>query len=463
MELKRILAKNTRSATEQAMALYGRDVLIISNHRVGGQTELVIALDLVATSEGLDLVEEVDLVEVAPERKVQPTIEKELTESLEVAQNTDFEEHLAQALKLTSKPEASVKSLMSSDSEVLTPAMSESELAKENARGKEIVSLVIDEISALRQEIRMNQKVSAWEAQQHWPAHLQELVNNLCEAPVPSALRTLLLSGLREQNSVEEAQASLKQQLLCNIHTPVAGFSPFGVHALAGSSGAGKTLMTVRWAQNVAQQFGSAKVAVISYQDERAGAWSQIQQLCSQAEVDCYRAANADSLHQLMRELSSRQLVLIDTSGVQMPERLAEVLDVQPKCQLHAVLPVDASAVTLNRVISHSGFKWQSIMLTKIDESSAPWPLIQFLSNGEKNLTLTMGSESDKLTHGVLTLTPELLVDLAIARCMPLKEAVTAANNMDHASSEMNPSSSEFNSSRPAWHTTLSPILVTHG
>jgi flagellar biosynthesis GTPase FlhF len=46
MELKRILARDTRSATEQAMALYGKDVLIISNHRVGGQTELVIALEV---------------------------------------------------------------------------------------------------------------------------------------------------------------------------------------------------------------------------------------------------------------------------------------------------------------------------------------------------------------------------------------------------------------------------------
>lgn len=462
MELKRILARDTRSATEEAIALYGKDVLIISNHRVGGQTELVIALDVVAAGEEVDAVEDVKVVQAMPKKTVQPVLENEMAEGLETAPSTEFDEHLIQALKFASKSAASAETLMSSDAKDLTPAMSQTELALENARGKEIVSLVIDEISALRQEIRMNQKVSAWEAQQHWPEHLQGLVNNLCEAPVPSALRTLLLSGLKEQNSIEEAQASLKQQLLCNIHTPVAGFSPFGVHALAGSSGAGKTLMTVRWAQKVAQEFGSAKVAVISFQDERAGAWSQIQQLCAQAEVDCYRAANADSLHQLMRELSSRQLVLIDTSGVQMSDRLAEILDVQPNCQLHAVLPVDSSTVTLNRVLSNSGFKWQGMMLTKFDESSAPWPLIQFLSSAEANLTLTMGSESDKLTHGVLTLSPELLVDLAIARCMPLKEAETARNNIDPVSSEMNRSSPEINTSRPAWQTP-SPILVTHG
>ena len=46
MELKRILANDTKSATERAMALYGRNVLVISNHSVGGQTELVVALDI---------------------------------------------------------------------------------------------------------------------------------------------------------------------------------------------------------------------------------------------------------------------------------------------------------------------------------------------------------------------------------------------------------------------------------
>jgi flagellar biosynthesis protein FlhF len=462
MELKRILARDTRSATEQAMALYGKDVLIISNHRVGGQTELVIALDLVATSEEIDSVEEINFAKAPAPKKAQSTLEKEMADVLEVASSTDFDEHLVQALQSSGKPDASVESLISSIAKAVTPAMSEPELARENARGKEIVSLVIDEISALRQEIRMHQKVSAWEAQQHWPDHLQALVNNLCEAPVPSALRTLLLSGLREQNSLEEAQASLKQQLLCNIHTPTDSFATFGVHALAGSSGAGKTLMTVRWAQYVARKYGSAKVAVISYQDERAGSWSQIQQLCAQAEVDCYRAANADSLHQLMRELASRQLVLIDTPGAQMSERLAEILEVQSDCQLHAVLPVDASTVTLKRVLGDSGVKWQSLMLTKFDESSAPWPLIQFLSNAQKNFALTMGSESDKLTHGVLTLTPEMLVDLAIARCMPLQKAEPAPAHIDQVTSEMNSSSPETNLSRPAW-LTPSPILVTHG
>ena len=457
MELKRILARDTRSATEQAMALYGKDVLIISNHRVGGQTELVIAL-------------EVETVEMdAAEELV--TMEDEVTSnSVEVAQlkstetkpadSTGFDDHLANALLAPIRAAA-----IQTDAQAMpaTPAMTLAEQTRENERGKEIVSLVIEELSALRQEIRMNHQVSAWETQQQWPEHLQALVNNLCEAPVPSALRTLLLSGLREQKNLSDARTSLQQQLLCNLKSKSQQLILSGVHALAGSSGSGKTMMTVRWAQHAARLMGSHKVAVVSYQDERAGAWSQIQQLSAQAEVDCYRAANADGLGQLLKELSSKQLVLIDTSGVQMTDRLTEVLAVDPDCQLHAVLPVDASSVTLKRVLTDSSLAWNSLMLTKFDESSAPWPLIQFLSNDPTNLTLSMGSESDKLSAGVLTLSPEVLVNLAIARCMPEFKPAETPENIAPASNILNLSNIDLNMIRPARQQASPPILVTHG
>ena len=455
MELKRILARDTRSATEQAMALYGKDVLIISNHRVGGQTELVIALEvetveMEAGDDELMTIEDthtVDAIEDAPLKSV----------ATKATESAGFDDHLVNALLAPLRAAA-----LNTDTS-LAPAMSLVEQNRDNERGKELVSLVIDELSALRQEIRMSQQVSAWETQQQWPEHLQELVNNLCEAPVPSALRTLLLSGLKEQKSLADARLSLQQQLLFNMQSKSQSFILSGVHAVAGSSGAGKTLMTVRWAHNAARLMGSHKVAVVSFQDERAGAWSQIQQLCAQAEVDCYRAANAESLGQLMKELSSRQWVLIDTSGVQMTDRLTEILALDPECQLHAVLAVDASSVTLKRVLSDPGLTWNSLMLTKFDESSAPWALIQFLSHDQRNLPLSMGSESDKLTDGVLTLSPEVLADLAIARCMPDFKPDEAPENIAPTSSILNLANIDLNMIRPARQQASQPILVTHG
>ena len=455
MELKRILARDTRSATEQAMALYGKDVLIISNHRVGGQTELVIALEVETVEVEAS---EDDLLEIET-TAASNSIEDSPAKSAETKakDSAGFDDHLANALL------GPLRAAAINTEAKATPTMTLAEQTRENERGKEIVSLVIEELSALRQEIRMNQQVSAWETQQQWPEHLQELVNNLCEAPVPSALRTLLLSGLKEQKNLSDAKSSLQQQLLCNLKSRSQPFILSGVHAVAGPSGAGKTLMTARWAQHAARLMGSHKVAVVSYQDDRAGAWSQIQQLSAQAEVDCYRAANAESLGQLLKELSSRQLVLIDTSGVQMTDRLTEILALDRNCQLHAVLPVDASSVTLKRVLTDPGLAWNSLMLTKFDESSSPWPLIQFLNNGQTNLTLSMGSESDKLGAGVLTLSPEVLVNLAIVRCMPEFKPTETPEILAPTSTILNLSNIDLNMIRPARQQASPPILVTHG
>ena len=455
MELKRILARDTRSATEQAMALYGKDVLIISNHRVSGQTELVIALEVETVEMEASEDELVSMQDTVEMTSIEETPVK--VAETKAKDGAGFDDHLANALL------GPLRAAAINTETQTTPAMTLAEQTRENKRGKEIVSLVIEELSALRQEIRMNQQVSAWETQQQWPEYLQELVNNLCEAPVPSALRTLLLSGLKEQKNLSDARSSLQLQLLCNLKSKSQTFILSGVHAVAGSSGAGKTLMTIRWAQHAARLMGSHKVAVVSFQDDRAGAWSQIQQLSAQAEVDCYRAANADSLGQLLKELSSRQLVLIDTSGVQMTDRLAEILAIDRDCQLHVVLPVDASSVTLKRVLTDSGLAWNSLMLTKFDESSAPWPLIQFLNNDQTNLTLSMGSESDKLSAGVLTLSTEVLVNLAIARCMPEFKPTETPEILSPTSNILNLSNIDLNMIRPARQQASSPILVTHG
>ena len=54
MELQRIIARDTRSATEQALSRFGPNVFVISNHRVAGQTELVVAVDVQAPSQDDD-------------------------------------------------------------------------------------------------------------------------------------------------------------------------------------------------------------------------------------------------------------------------------------------------------------------------------------------------------------------------------------------------------------------------
>ena len=46
MELKRVLAKDSRTAKDQVCAEFGEDALIVSNQRINGKTELIVAVDI---------------------------------------------------------------------------------------------------------------------------------------------------------------------------------------------------------------------------------------------------------------------------------------------------------------------------------------------------------------------------------------------------------------------------------
>jgi len=178
MELKRILARDTRSATEKAMALYGPDVLIISNNRVEGQTELIVALDVSeATAE--ELTEETPTIKKASETaEAMTTLQALLKRKADKSStaNNPFSEHLQQALKPESNAVAKEKAETASKIEqILTQG-------RDQVRSQELVSLVREELAALRQEFRLSQQTANWQMNQYWPAHVQHTV--FCERPL---------------------------------------------------------------------------------------------------------------------------------------------------------------------------------------------------------------------------------------------------------------------------------------
>ena len=46
MELKRIVAQDLRSATQEAVRLYGPNTLVVSSERIKGKMEVIAAVDL---------------------------------------------------------------------------------------------------------------------------------------------------------------------------------------------------------------------------------------------------------------------------------------------------------------------------------------------------------------------------------------------------------------------------------
>jgi flagellar biosynthesis protein FlhF len=471
MELKRILARDTRSATEKAMAMFGPDVLIISNNRVEGQTELIVAMDVAEASPEVFLDENesslnakesvtVSVAAIDAARRISST-----PSSL----NSPFSDHLHQLLQpgsRTLQTETEPVEMVSTE-QILTEG-------RDQVRSQEIVSLVREELAALRQEFRLSQQTASWQMNQYWPAHIQPLIQTMTEAGVPTALRALLQEGLREQPTLDRALDSIRTQLAHNLERPQEGFPNRGIHVMAGLSGSGKTLMVAKAAQQAAMHYGAEYVAVVSYHDMRAGAWSQTQMLCAQLGVDCFRASNPETLQLLVNELSPRRLILIDTPGVQMTERLAEIVQICPQAGLHAVVPADSSGVSLSRIMSKSKLPWQSLMISKLDESNSPWPLIQFLIADGAQCMVSAGGGSDKISDGLKSSGLQKLINIAIDNLQPISDAfeddaleeaakpATLDTQVSEVEAANEPLTQDMGLSRPNWSLEI-PQSELHG
>ncbi len=411
MELKRILARDTRSATERAMSLYGPDVLIIANHRVGGQTELVVAVEMATAFGDSHLFDNDNPFAKSATTHKEPTLDL----------GTSFGDHLGQAI-LGNAPMRS-DPLLNADP-LLVP-----ESKRDEVRSKEIVAFVVEELAALRREFRVSQQAAEWQSGQPVASAVQPVVQAMHQAGVPVGLRTLLIDSIKDHDSTQEALQAIRELLTASLKRGGEPGAFDGVHAIAGPSGSGKTLMAARLALHTAAAAGTEKVAFISYQDTRIGAWNQTQMLCAQIGIDCYRAQDTSTLRLLLTELSQRTLVLIDTPGVQMIERITEIKSVHPECIMHAVLPADASAVSVQRVLKDAAtgasLVWDSLMISKLDESNAPWALLQFMCNEADVPVLSAASGSERLTDLVMGFTTTQLVNLAVSQLMPKLAQVT--------------------------------------
>ena len=219
MELKRILANDTKSATERAMALYGRNVLVISNHTVGGQTELVVALDI--DEQTLDST-------VAPAYQSAPVFAP-------AAASVAFSQHLAHA-------QAPGKELQTTRQE---PTLAKVDDERDYLRSREIMDLIRDELASLRREISLNQKTTGWQASLNLSVEVEDLMTSFTQAGMPTGLRTLLLDTVKDMRSEHEALSAVRNQLEDIARRPSVALPQTGVHLIAGPSGSGKTMMVI--------------------------------------------------------------------------------------------------------------------------------------------------------------------------------------------------------------------------
>jgi flagellar biosynthesis GTPase FlhF len=383
MELQRILAKDSRSAMEQVHQKYGIDALVVSNKRANNKTELIIAIDLEDDSEVV--LEELQV-------KGEPMLNDKLE------QHPAFDQVMeSKVFKTVPDDTTSIKPLVSFipscdvAEKSSTDAGSE---AREYLHAREIVDLVKEELAVLRRELKLSGQMEAWGRNQFVSEPMKPLIKALDDSGMPLSLRAMITDIVNQSVTVNEALDGISTTLGQNIANVNILSEMQGIHVITGSSGSGKTLMCARLANQKALEYGEHDVALISFKDTRFGAWSQVQLLGAQAGVDTFRANSDDALEQLVAELSSRKLVLIDTSGVDVVSTINMLTDVLHDAKYHLVVSADASEGGISKYVKMNNGAWTSIMLSRLTNDIQPWPLINVLLKENIAVSLAAGVPS---------------------------------------------------------------------
>jgi flagellar biosynthesis GTPase FlhF len=409
MELKRILARDSRSANEKAIQLYGSDVLIISSQRLDNQTELIVAVDLDTTPEA-PMAEPLKAAVPSQEEPVAPFVPfSKLFQSASAFAPLPPEESLSEV------PQALEAALAATQPAVsvleVNPQVQAQQQHHEGQRSQEIVELLRLEMAALRKEFSLSRQMMPWQDGLRLSPAIEQLSLAMSEVGMPAGLRALLTDSIQELESVQEAWPVMQTLLVGALNRPAMTPPESGVHALCGPSGSGKTSMVGRLAYAAAMVHGAETQVMISFADQRPGAWAQMQLLAAQSGVACFRAANSDMLRALLQELEGKT-VWIDTCGTDFAAQAERLQNEHPKVLRHAVLPVDATVTSVQKILQNSALNWSSLMLSKVDEAAYPWALIKGLS--EQSLGVSCMAGSTRIEQAPESFDAQRLVQLAL-------------------------------------------------
>ena len=426
MELQRILARDTRSAMEQVFNLYGDDAMIVANNRVKGQTEIIVAMDLVsevkaalikpleAASQDQSASQFGQLIEAHMQVKSEDQ-RADISDHREISFGTAFEPFSA-ATAISKKPalDPLVTASLENVSNALNGENYKEAADREYLKAREIVDLVKQELSLMRDDYKLSQHKDSWTGKLAVSDEMAPLVEAFNETGMPLGMRESVIEVINQSSSLADAIDQISSAIGDEIDHVDLLDSLQGVHIIAGSSGSGKSMMAGRLAKQMAQQYGADDVALISYNDVRIGAWAQTQLIGSQAGVDTFRANSAEILIQLMSELSARKLVLIDTSGVDVETHLNALSAALPEAQKHLLLAADASEASAKRQLKNGTLQWDSVMLSRFDGDVHPWAIIYLLL--QYAVPLSVSAVEPNITGKVLPLDGFKLAEQALSQ-----------------------------------------------
>jgi len=245
---------------------------------------------------------------------------------------------------------------------------------------------VMHELQAMKDLIEDRFNTLSWLGQARQNPIQSNLMLKMIRAGYSPSLARAVLERLPEDLSAGESVRWLMEVLERNLKTDLADpplYEKGGIFAMVGSTGVGKTTTTAKLAAMCARIHGPGSVGLITLDTYRVGAHEQLRTYGRMLGIVAHLAHDRAALQDLLGLLSSKKMVLIDTTGVAPRDpRKRDMLDVLDLPHVNRLLVLNAGCHgdTLDDVLT--AFKTdgsQQAILSKVDEAVKLGPAIDAL------------------------------------------------------------------------------------
>ncbi len=380
----------------------GPDVLILSNRRVPGGVELITAEDY----------DEKLLKPARPPREPAPPKRDtaELRKALEAARRGQPPQPARKAAEEPAPEEPVSIPASKRETESLSPGSSQVLWTDEK-----MLERMQEEIQNLRGLLEQQLSGLAWGELGRRTPVAAALLHGLSAEGFSQALCRELVGALPDGLELEEAWRWLRRQLAARLSVArPAPLDSAGGWALVGAPGAGKTSLIAKWAARYALQHGPEEVALISIDQQRIGALSQLRSFARIAGVPLWSAHDRRTLAEALEAAEGRALVLVDTAGA-TPGAPAEQAQIEllrhftHRLGLMLVLPANVQLAVVQRSLEHfSSLHLEAAMVTHLDEAGAVGPVLSILAG--RSLPLAGQSTGQRIPDDLQPPSVEALV-----------------------------------------------------
>ena len=381
MKMKRVLAKDTRTALAMIKETLGDDAVILSNTKIAGEVEIVAAIDY-------------------DEKRL--TAQRSSAFSDRLSANLDRIKSQRNQYKKPPAPLNVAAELTSSRAIKNPPPLAPIHQAPVNDN----MARMEKELGLLRLLVEQQMSQSPNQTNSFTNAAGLKVFQRLERMGFEKRMIDPLLAQLPAADDADQLWSHAQQWLQDNLTTSSEGVvHETGIYALVGPTGVGKTTAIGKLGAQLAMKHGKHKVALISMDQQRIGARDQLRVFGTMLGIEVHHVTGFTQLTTTLNQLTHKDYILVDTSGgnpfdSHIQNLVDGLLGVPHPVSVYLTLAANSQSHALRYLMKHYLGKVKGVVATKLDECLPLGGLLAALIESKQPLAMITDGQRIPLDLG---------------------------------------------------------------